>query len=191
MDKPGTVFCLVPTDDHANKVVCGKTNGQTRVNLNNPSKQFLRVGTNQPLNFPGNLLQFGQNPLNDVILGKGWSKDNQCYFNVYPTTQELLLHNISLRSNTELWDKDIPNLLGKIPWICIVPLTHKWNFTIGCANFCLIPSRTWSQGEVKAFSCPPVPEEYNRTYKDALEQLIHKHNLQSAALMSTHNTCGT
>jgi hypothetical protein len=71
-DEPGTVFCLVPTDDPADDVVCGKTSGRTRVDPNNPSKRFLRVGTDQPSNFPGNLLRFGRNPLsNDVILGEG------------------------------------------------------------------------------------------------------------------------
>ena len=74
---------MKPADD----VVCGKTNGRTRVDPNNPSKRFLRVGTDQPSNFPGNLLRFGRNPLsNDVILGEGWSKDDQCYFDYHPTT---------------------------------------------------------------------------------------------------------
>jgi hypothetical protein len=189
MDEPGTVFCLVPTDDPADGVVGGKTNGRKRVDPNNPSKRFLRVGTDQPSNFPGNLVRFGRNPHNnDVILGEGWSKDDQCYFDYHPTTKELLLHDISSRSNTELWNEDIPNLLGKSPRICIVPLTCEWNFTIGCANFRLVPSRTQSRGEIEAFTRPPVPEEYDGTYEDALERLLRKHDLQSAASTSTHNT---
>jgi hypothetical protein len=128
---------------------------------------------------------------NNVILGKHWSMDDQCYFDVDRATGEVL-HNISSRSNTKLWNDNIPNLLRHSPRICVVPLTCEWNFTIGCATFRLIPRVIRSEQDVEAFAeermafvREPVPEEYEGTYKGTLERL-EEFDLQSRTSMSTY-----
>jgi len=196
MDEPGTVFCLIPQDFDADEVVRYEANrNRRRYDPNNSSKQFLRIGFDQPSKVPGQLVRFGRIPeINDVILGEHWSIADQCYFDFHRTTGELLLHDVSSRSNTVLWDEGIPDQIGKSPRIGVVSLTREWYFSIGCATFRLIPRITQCQQDVEAFTeekmafaRKPVPKEYEGTYEGTFERLRNC-DLQSLASRSTHNT---
>ena len=91
------------------------------------SKQALRVTYDLPSRRKTNqhvLLGIGRDPNdNDMILPKeeGWSKQNRCYFNLYPTTKEVLLHDTSKRKNISLrYDDGIEQLPNKEPRQCVV-----------------------------------------------------------------------
>ncbi len=79
-------------------IVGNDVNGRNRRDPDDPSKRFLRFGFHLPSKIPGYLAKFGRCVLtNDVILGKGWSKMDQCYFDLHPVTGEVLLHDVSTR----------------------------------------------------------------------------------------------
>jgi hypothetical protein len=126
-----------------------------------------------PSKTPKVLIKFGWCVLtNDVILGKGWSKINQCYLNMYLVTQEVLFHNVSTRQNTQLRDKDRIEQIRKSPRQYVVLLDRLWILQIGCAEFLLKPRKPQDPKafakERLLFINQPVPEEYKRTYKRTL-----------------------
>jgi hypothetical protein len=156
-----------------------------------PSKRFLRIGFDPPSKTPGYLVKFGRCALtNDVILGKGWSKIDQCYFDFHPTTGELLLHDISARGNTRLWDLDMTQQIRKNPRQCVVLLDREWIFQIGRAEFDLKPREAQDleafTEERLSFIRQPVPEDYEGTYEGTLQQML-TFDLRSAR-SSVHNT---
>ncbi|KAL8941495.1 MAG: hypothetical protein Q9211_001800 [Gyalolechia sp. 1 TL-2023] len=201
MDEPGTVFYLFPDSDAAVEIVKDDANRERRrVDPDNVSRLFLRIGFDPPSKVPGRLATFGRIPFaNDVILNQTWSKSDQCYFNIHPTTGELLLHDVSKRGNTRLHHgKDgIPDQIWKSPRQCVVRLNRNWIFEMGCAIFILVPRETPRDQEKTvfleeklAFARQPVPEEYEGTYQGTLERLLAL-DLQYCAPRTTinpHNT---
>ena len=200
MDEPGTVFCLWPKDDFAEEIVDDPANRERRrVAPNDPSKRFLRIGLEKQSKVPPYLVKFGRmRYTNDVILGKRWSKNDQCYFDFNQKTGELLLHDISKDGNSNLYDKDMPQQIWKSPRKCVVLLTREWFFEIGCARFRLIPRRAESDQDKAAFADEklafvqqPVPEGYEGTYEGTLERLCGLGLPSSHASTSTYNPHNT
>jgi hypothetical protein len=129
-----------------------------------------------PSKTPGVILKFGRCVLtNDVILGKGWSKMDQCYFDLHPVTQEVLLHDVSTRQNTQLWDKDGTAQIRKNPRQCVVLLDREWILQMGCAKFLLKPRKAQDPEafakERLSFIRQPIPAEYEGTYEGTLQQI--------------------
>jgi hypothetical protein len=157
-----------------------------------PSKRFLRFGFHLPSKIPGYLAKFGRCVLtNDVILGKGWSRMDQCYFDLHPVTGEVLLHDVSTRENTHLQDiHDKTEQIRKSPRQCVVLLDREWIFAIGHAYFILMPRRAQDPEaltkERLSFIHQPVPEEYEGTYEGTLQRMT-TFDLASIAT-SGHNT---
>jgi hypothetical protein len=142
-----------------------------------PSKRLLRVGFHLRSKTPGVLIKFGRCVLtNDVILGKGWSKIDQCYLDMHPVTQEVLLHDVSTRQNTQLWDKYGAEQIRKSPRQCVVLLDREWYLQIGRAKFLLKPRKAQDPEvfakERLSFIHQPVPEEYEGTYEGTLQQML-------------------
>jgi hypothetical protein len=142
-----------------------------------PSKRLLRFGFHLPSKIPGYLAKFGRCALtNDVILRNGWSKIDQCYFDLHPSTEEVLLHDVSTRGNTQLRDKDMTEQIGKSPLQCVVLLDREWIFQIGRAEFLLKPRKAQDSDaftkERLSFIHQPVPEEYEGTYEGTLQQML-------------------
>jgi hypothetical protein len=132
----------IPRNGLAENVVRDDVNGRMRRDPDDPSKPLLRVGFHMPSKTPGVLIKFGRCVLtNDVVLGKGWSKINQCYFDLHPVTQEVLLHDVSTRQNTQLRDKDGTEQIRKRPRQCVVLQDREWILQIGRAEFLLKPRK--------------------------------------------------
>lgn len=190
MDEPGTVFCLVPTTGRSFEIVQDGVNDLLRRNNpRDPHTPFLRIGLNQPSKTPGCLAKFGRASTNDVILGGGgWSKHDQCYFDFHPTTGELLLHDLSPRGNTRLYDHNDNDQMWKTPRQCVVLLDRTWDFSIGNARFRLIPQATHDskvfREEGLSFARQLLPTEYQGTYQSALKRLS---DFGSQSLVSSHH----
>ncbi|KAK2739613.1 hypothetical protein FQN55_009349 [Onygenales sp. PD_40] len=195
MDEPGTVFYLSPLDDFAKEIVQDPANRQRRrADPRDRSGHALRIGLEQPSKTPSYLVKFGRASSNDVILGKRWSRNDQCYFDFNPRSGELLLHDISKRANTSLYQEADHPQIWKIPRQCVVLLDQEWTFEIGCARFLLIPrakkdAAVFSE-EKLAFVRQPIPEEYQGTYQGADERLFGLES-ESYALTTTVNTHNT
>jgi hypothetical protein len=157
-----------------------------------PSKRFLRFGSQLRSKTPGYLAKFGRCVFtSDVVLGKGWSKNDQCYFDVHPVTGEVLLHDVSTRENTHLRDiYDQTEQIRKRPRKCVVLLDREWIFVIGRADFILKPRRAQDPEtltrERLSFIHQPVPEEYEGTYEGTVHRMS-TFDLTSVAT-SGHNT---
>ncbi|CZR52893.1 uncharacterized protein PAC_02770 [Phialocephala subalpina] len=217
MDQPGTIFCLVPyqNNKYATEIVGNPANRDRRcVDPNIAPVPFLRIGLDQQLKTPPHLVRFGRRECNDIILNNRFSRNDQCYFDFNKETGELLLHDISEKNDTELYDVNEkgnpgPPQIWKTPRQCVVVLTpdpyrdddgacdRVWFFKIRDAIFRLIPRRTpGDQGEAAfteerlAFAGQPDPE---RTYEGTMQQLINLglQSLQSEALTTTHKPSST
>jgi len=136
-----------------------------------------------------------------------FSRNDQCYFDFNKVTGELLLHDISERKDTNLFDasEEHPvDRLQKTPRQCAVvlgpnlypdpenPRDRRWIFRIREATFRLVPFR--SRGDEAAFAQrrlafagQPDPE---RTFEGTIEQLVTLglRSLGSGALTSTYMT---
>ncbi|KAK2810289.1 hypothetical protein FQN50_003020 [Emmonsiellopsis sp. PD_5] len=195
MDEPGTVFYLSPLNDFAKEIVQDPANRQRRrVDPSNPSGHALRIGLEQPSKTPPYLVKFGRANSNDVILGKRWSKNDQCYFDFNPRSGELLLHDISTRANTSLYQRENEPLIWRSPRQCAVLPKHPWIFQMGCAKFQMIqPYRQDAAAfseEKLAFVRQPIPEDYQGTYQGVDERLcdLGLESYASTTTVNTHNT---
>lgn len=145
-----------------------------------PSKQFLRIGFHPPSKTPGFLAKFGRCVwTSDVVLGNGWSKIDQCYFDFHPETGELLLHDASTRKNTQLMGtEDKAVQIRKYPRQCVVLLDREWIFKMGRAEFHLKPRVTQDPEafteERLSFVRQPVPDEYEGTYEETYEGALQQ-----------------
>jgi hypothetical protein len=111
-----------------------------------PSKQALRVTYDLPLRkqTKGVLLSIGRHSGNDILLPKGWSKQNRCYFDLQPRTNEVLLHDTSRRNNTSLrYDDGIEQIQNKTPRQCVVLLDRESIFRIGGREGAEFLLKTW------------------------------------------------
>jgi hypothetical protein len=155
-----------------------------------PSKRALIVSFDRPSKIPGYLVRFGRNvDTNDIILPKGWSRTDQCYLDVHPTTEEVLLHDISSRGNTSLRDLDGTEQIRKIPRQCVVLLGRDSILRIGRAEFLLKPRKAQDQvlaEKRRSFLRQPVPEDYDGTYEGTLDH-FRAFDIQSAR-SSVYNT---
>jgi hypothetical protein len=106
MDAPGTVFYLVPKNKYATEIVQDPANRERTCRVPDFAQLILRIGLDQKLKNPPYLASFSRRDHNDVILGKHFSRNDQCYFNFHKETGELLLHDISEKKDTELYDID-------------------------------------------------------------------------------------
>jgi superfamily II DNA/RNA helicase len=155
-----------------------------------PSKRALIVSFDLPSKIPGYLVRIGRNVhTNDIILPDGWSRNDQACLDVHPTTEEILLHDISSRGNTSLCDLDGTEQIHKIPRQCVVLLDRVYIFRMGRAEFILKSRKAQDQvlGEKRrSFLRQPVPEDYNGTYEEALDH-FRNFEIQSAR-SSVYNT---
>jgi hypothetical protein len=151
----------------------------------------LRVGFHIPSKIPGVLVKFGRCDLtNDIILGKKWSKFDQYYFDIHPVTKEVLLHDVSIRQNTQLYNINGTAQIRKSPRQCVVLLDQTWTLKMGCAQFLLKPQKAQDPEvfakERLSFIRQLVPEEYKGTYEGTLQQMS-AFNLRSV-IPSVYNT---
>jgi hypothetical protein len=172
MDALGTVFYLDPMNKYATEIVRDPANGNRRcLDPDNPTKSFLRIGLDQQPKTPPHLARFGRRECNDVILNIRFSRNDQCYFDFNKETGELLLHDISEKGDTELYDIDETKKdkkgraqIWKTPRQCVVVLARdsyrnpidnpddnpddnperQWILKIRNAEFLLRPRRTQS-----------------------------------------------
>jgi hypothetical protein len=91
----------------------------------NASKQVFTVTYDLPLRRRRQrvLLGIGQkSDRNNMILPKEeWSNQDQCFLELYPRTNKVLLYNISKRKNISLrYNDGIEQLLNKEPRQCVV-----------------------------------------------------------------------
>lgn len=160
----GTIFYLHPENELAAAIVflsqndgrrCLHPDGKSTATL-----ACLRIGIDQKLKNAPYLARFGRCSHNDVILPKQFSRNDQCYFDFNKETGELVLHDLSKMQDTELYSvgqdggKQRAYMHGK-PRQCVVVLDpdpyrdpdnrlgydRVWIFTIGRAEFQLIPAR--------------------------------------------------
>ena len=154
---------------------------------------FLRIGLDQQLKTPPYLARFGRREFNDITLNNRFSRNDQCYFNFNEDTGELLLHDISEKNDTQLYDIDEKGRPGhpqiwKTPRQCVVVLTpdnkrdREWIFKIRDAMFFLILRRT-----------PGNQGEATFTGEGTMQQLINLslQSLQSQALTTTYKPSST
>ena len=103
MDKHRTVFYLEPLNDSAFQIVDDDINTNwRRVDPNNVSRRFLRVGLDETARIPSRLVTFDRLPLAADIILREFPNTDQYYFDFYPITGELLLHDISKNDDTQL-----------------------------------------------------------------------------------------
>ncbi|KAK3371644.1 kinase-like protein, partial [Lasiosphaeria ovina] len=169
----------------------------------------LRIGLDQPVKTPPYLVTFGRRDHNDVILGPYFSRNDQCYFDFNKETGELLLHDTSVKNDTQLYhvitnkttkESQRTGQIWKSPRQCVVVLTPDPNreviLKIGTAEFDLIAPRTQGQDgesltkQKLAFAHQPDPE---RTVEGTLERLITLglQSLRSEAMTTTYQTAST
>lgn len=180
MDEPFTVFYLFPQNTPAEEIVDDPANAELRrENPNNPQEGWLRIGLDRKPKMPPFLARFGRTPAtNDVILGEGWSKNDQCYFDFNTETGELLLHDISARTNTRIAKpKERVDQLQYTPRQCVVLSGTTHTFEIGRATFTLIPHGFRDNGqptkqEKLDFVQQPVSGELDGTYEATIERLL-------------------
>lgn len=170
------VFDLIPISDVARDIVRDPFNsGRMRQDPGDPSIRFLRIGMHPSSKTPGFLVKIGRNSSNDIILRRGWSRIDQCYFDIHPDSGELLLHDVSSRGNTRLRDENGADQIRKSPRQCVVLLNREWKFQIGNAVFALKPRTTQDPKaftkERLSFTHQPVPEEYEGTYEGTFDQM--------------------
>lgn len=177
MDVPGTIFYLVPINKYATWIVEDLANSSRRCTIPDISPvPILRIGLDQHLKSPPYLASFGRRDHNDVILHDRFSRNDQCYFDFNKATGELLLHDLSQKKDTELYDtaydvrngKEVlgPPQIWKTDRQCVVLLTRdplrdpndgrgpdrKWFFQMRDAEFLLIPRRTQGDQSEAAFA---------------------------------------
>ena len=204
-DAPGTVFYLAPFNnnkyaaaiirDPANR---GRLIEVPRIDTDEP---VLRIGLNQQPKSPPYLVRFGRREHNDVILSNRFSRDDQCYFDFNKDTGELLLHDISEKNDTELYDivvtyengnkKEKPGSpqIWKTPRQCVVVLSpdpydnpkglaveRQWIFTMRDAWFRLIPRRVPGSRNQVAFTEERLAfagrPDPDRTLEGTLQRII-------------------
>ncbi|RKK83239.1 hypothetical protein BFJ69_g2782 [Fusarium oxysporum] len=103
MDTDQTVFYLTPENDYALEIIQHPDNSnRTCQNPRDPKTLCLRIGLDQKSKSPPYLVSFGRRDHNDVILNKYFPKTDQCYFDFNKETGELLLHDTSEYSDTQL-----------------------------------------------------------------------------------------
>jgi hypothetical protein len=94
---------------------------------------------------------------------------------MHPVTQEVLLHDVSTRQNTQLYDINGTAQIRKSPRQCVVLLDQTWTLQMGYAQFLLKPQKAQDPEafakERLSFICQPVPEEYEGTYEGTLQQM--------------------
>ncbi|KAK3333601.1 kinase-like protein [Cercophora scortea] len=212
MDESGTVFYLQARGNnrYAAEIIQDPANRDRRCLVPGISSEpVLRIGLDQRLKNPPYLARFGRRGHNDVILNRRFSRNDQCYFDFNKDTGELLLHDLSEKNDTELFDITDRNRLGqaqiwKTPRQCVVVLAYdhynkcdrKWIFRMRDAEFLLIPPRMQGQDEARctseklAFAGQADPE---RTYEGTMQQLMNLglQSLRSEALKSTYMPAST
>lgn len=187
MDQPGTVFYLAAfqNNTHAAEVIYDPANEARRCFFPGVG-EVLRIGLDQKHD-TRILARFGRRNENDVVLGKRFPRNDQCYFDFNETTGELVLHDISEKKGTELYsiernklDKQIEEWGKPQMWKdhrqCAVilspdpyedpeePRDRKWILSIHKVLFLLIPRRTEGQDEAVirerlAFAAQADPEQ--------------------------------
>ncbi|KAH8746080.1 kinase-like protein [Diaporthe sp. PMI_573] len=212
MDAPGTVFYLVPhnRNKRATEVVRNPTNGNRKCfDTRIAEEPCLRIGLDQQIKAPPYLVTFGRRDHNDVILGPHFSRNDQCYFDFNKETGELLLHDTSVKNDTQLYhavrDETTKqsrriDQIWKFPRQCVVVLAPDPNRTIileiGKAQFHIKPPRAQGQGgenltkQKLAFAHQPDPE---RTVEGTLERLITLglQSLGPGTMTTTYQTTST
>ncbi|RKK16076.1 hypothetical protein BFJ66_g6068 [Fusarium oxysporum f. sp. cepae] len=178
MDTDQTVFYLTPESDYALEIIQHPDNSsRTCQNPRDPKMLCLRIGLDQKSKSPPYLVSFGRRDHNDVILNKYFPKTDQCYFDFSKETGELLLHDISEYSDTQLteieWitnededgdgDGERKEKLGysqisRARRQCVVLLRpdlyhdrveRQWLFQIRDAEFRLLPGTTHGRSEAQ------------------------------------------
>ncbi|RKL46607.1 hypothetical protein BFJ70_g3093 [Fusarium oxysporum] len=178
MDTDQTVFYLTPESDYALEIIQHPDNSnRTCQNPRDPKMLCLRIGLDQKSKSPPYLVSFGRRDHNDVILNKYFPKTDQCYFDFSKETGELLLHDISEYSDTQLteieWitnededgdgDGERKEKLGysqisRARRQCVVLLRpdlyhdrveRQWLFQIRGAEFRLLPGTTRGRSEAQ------------------------------------------
>ncbi|KAF4434327.1 IPL1-Ser/thr protein kinase [Fusarium austroafricanum] len=175
MDADQTVFYLTPENYCALEIIRHPDNSnRTCRSPRDPKTLCLRIGLDQESKSPPILVSFGRRDHNDVILNNYFHKTDQCYFDFNKETGELLLHDVSEDSDTQLTeiikvitnededeDEEEKEKLGdpqisKIRRQCVVLLRpdlcrqrveRQWLFQIRGADFRLIPGRTHGRSE--------------------------------------------
>lgn len=105
MDDSEAVFYLRPINKYARNIVHDPANSNRRCeDPNNPAAEpCLRIGLDQQAKCLPRLASFGRRATYcDVILDKGFSRNDQCYFDFHEETGELLLHDLSPGNDTQL-----------------------------------------------------------------------------------------
>ncbi|ERS98554.1 serine/threonine protein kinase [Sporothrix schenckii ATCC 58251] len=175
MDEPKTVFGLHPLNDEAIAIVRDDANRERRrPDPENGSAQIFRIGTDQVAKIPSRLVTFGRLPFNSDILlrGTAYANTDQCYFDLHPTTGELLLHDTSKNENTELIATVRPydSQILRRPRQCVVQLEKEWILEIGGARFWLKPRKADTDETKAALAAErhaflrQIPEKY-RTFE--------------------------
>ncbi|KIH87765.1 hypothetical protein SPBR_04785 [Sporothrix brasiliensis 5110] len=176
MEEPKTVFWLRPVNDEAIAIVRDDANrDRRRPDPENGSAHIFRIGTDQTAKIPSRLVTFGRLPFNSDILLRGntYANTDQCYFDLHPTTGELLLHDISKNENTKLVDfgeTQSSNQILRRPRQCVVQLESDWILNIGGAKFHLRPRKAGNDKTKAALAAErhaflqQIPEEY-RTFE--------------------------
>ncbi|CZR66030.1 uncharacterized protein PAC_15930 [Phialocephala subalpina] len=189
-----TVFDLIPRDENTLKIARDELNSR-RVKRDPDGNQFLRIGFRPRSKQPGLLVKFGRIfETNDIILRSGWSRQDQCSFDLNRETGELLLHDLSTRQNTQLIDfKTGAVQIRKYPRQCVVLLDREWILVMGYAEFHLKPRKAQDPEafaeERLSFARQPIPNEYEGTYEEKYEgtlQQLRAADLESLA--SGYNT---
>jgi hypothetical protein len=176
MAPTGTVLYLVSRGcKHATDVILHPANRSRQCTLpGDPTQLCLRIGVDQPVKKPPYLATFGRRDHNDVILSHAFSRHDQCYLDFHQETGELLLHDTSGKSDTQLYHvtdarHEVPQI-WKLPRQCVILLLPNPGYTmvlkVGKAEFRLeLPPATVDGGDGAlptadrlAFACQPDPE---------------------------------
>jgi hypothetical protein len=206
----GTVFFLASRQSrHATDVILHPANRSRQCTLPGSPELCLRIGVDQPVKKPPYLATFGRRDHNDVILGYSFSRHDQCYFDFHQETGELLLHDTSSKSDTQLYHVERPTALStamtrhsaphiwKSPRQCVVLLAPDPSYTmvlrLGKAEFRIVLPPPTDDGDGRlpaedrlAFACQPDPE---RTALGTMERLAAWH-LQSD-MATTYKSAST
>jgi hypothetical protein len=178
----------------------------------------LRIGIDQRPKNPPYLVQFGRREHNDVILNNRFSRNTQCFFDFNQDTGELLLHDISERNDTELYDlvihtdqdgNDKEELgtpqIWKNPRKCVVvlspdcygastnpPTRRQSIFTMRGAEFRLVPPRAPNQddGTLLAERLAFAGRDPSPTIENTLQRIftLGLESLRSQGLATTHKS---